>query len=268
MVNARGVIVTLVLALALSATSCSDGEGNSSATPEPSTSSTAAIIDGEPCPKAPPELQLPSGSGCASFTTGTFEPGEDQAKFISYASLDERALPVEWHLRVTRSSEDPLDETVQIGSAASYPVVIGSEDADRDGLDEVFVKLLTHSYHSGKTHELGIFGVDTDEFFQVRADGEPLLFQVGGVSVFGQGAECRDVDADGTPEFLLLHVDGVVNDVQEIVERIYRWRDRSLVLIERDESRMAKTGYSDPLLWRYYSFRCLDFEPPPPYVHD
>jgi predicted DNA-binding transcriptional regulator AlpA len=29
---------------------------------------------------------------------------------------------------------------------------------------------------------------------------------------------------------------------------------------------MAKTGYSDPLLYRYYSLRCFDFEPPFPYA--
>jgi hypothetical protein len=108
--------------------------------------------------------------------------------------------------------------------------------------------------------------VRAGEFFRVRLDGAPSAFQVGGVSTFGEGAECRDVDLDGDAEFLLLRVDDVFGEVQRFSERIYEWRARSLHFVRRDEGRMAKTGYSDPLLYRYYSLRCFDFEPPFPYA--
>lgn len=267
--RANGVSCVLLVAVLLSVgalISCTGEDRTPSLAGTASPSPTPAIIDGEPCPPPPADLDLGPNVGCVSETAGTFELHEEGETFIVYALVDERRLPTEWHLRVTRRSREALDEKVAIGSDASYPLVLGAEDSDGRGLDEVFVKLLTHSYHSGKTHEVGIFGIRDGHFFQVEADGVPLLFQVGGVSVFGQGAECRDVDADGTPEFLLLHIDGVVGDVQKWTERTYRWRDRSLVLVEREEGRMAKTGYQDPLLWRYYSLRCLSFEPEYPYA--
>lgn len=264
----RPIIVMSVVILVLGGVSCSRDSSERTAAPS-GTSSPSPIptfVDGEPCPPAPTELGLPSKTGCASATGGRFEETGEQGTFIVYATLDDQSLPVEWHLRLSRPSGAPLDEPVDVGSVASYPLVIGAEDADGEGLDEAFVSLLTHSYHSGKTRELGIFGVEDGRFFRVKAEGEPFLFQVGGVSVTGHGAECRDVDLDGKPEFVVLYIDGVINDTQEVNDRIYRWRDRSLGLLESRRGRMAKAGYSDPLLWRYYSFRCLGFEPPPPYT--
>lgn len=257
-------ILFIGVLLAMIGACTDDGEGKRA---EVATSPTGlpAIVDGAACPQAPPELELPSDSGCATSMLGNFEPDSLRQTLVVYALLDDERRPSEWHLRLTRPSGSPLDERVDIGSEASYPLALGAEDADGDELDEAFVKLVTHSYHSGKTHDVGIFGVRDSHFFQVQADGEPLLFQVGGVSVFGMGAECRDVDANGTPEFLLLHVDGVTNDVQKTIERTYTWRNRSLLLKDRKEGRMAKAGYSDPLLWRYYSLRCFEFEPEYPF---
>ncbi|MDQ4096062.1 MAG: hypothetical protein M3174_07665 [Actinomycetota bacterium] len=254
-----GILAGAVLA------ACTTGEGSGPSEAAPSPTASPAIVDGEPCPPAPEHLDLPPEAGCASSTSSDFEPDEDAQTFIAYALVDQRRLPEEWHLRVTRDDGDHLDQRVAIGSDASYPLVLGAEDADGRGLDEAFVKVLSHSYHSGKTYEVAMFGVRKDRFFQIEADGEPLVFQIGGVSVFGQGAECRDVNADGRPEFLVLYIDGVHNEVQETVERIYSWRNRSLSLMRREEGRLVKTGYSDPLLWRYYSLRCFDFEPPYPF---
>ena len=264
----RPITVLSVIILVLAGMSCSGHRSEDTSAPsgKSSPSPIPTFVDGEPCPPAPSGLELPTGTGCASSASGHFEEAGEQGTFIVYAKVDDQGHPVEWHLRLSRPSAAPLDETVDIGSAASYPQVIGAEDADGEGLDEVFVSLLTHSYHSGKTRELGIFGVEDGRFFRVEAEGEPFLFQVGGVSVTGHGAECRDVDLDGKPEFVVLYIDGVMNDFQEVNDRIYRWRERSLVLLESRRGRMAKAGYSDPLLWRYYSFRCLGFEPPPPYT--
>ncbi|MEA2432784.1 MAG: hypothetical protein QOG54_241 [Actinomycetota bacterium] len=155
---------------------------------------------------------------------------------------------------------------MQVHQVWSYPVIVGSEDADLDGVDEAFIKVITHLYHSGATNELAIYGFRNGRFFRVKRDGEPFVFQVGGVSVFGEGAECRDVDTDGTAEFLLLRIEGVTNDFQNVSERIYRWKNRSLIFMKRTAGVFAKTGYSDPLLFRYYSLRCFSLDPPFPYA--
>ena len=254
----------IVIALAVAGCTAEGGETHPRADSSPSPSPT--IVDGKPCPPAPEHLDLGENAGCASTTSGTFEPEASSQTFVVYALLNADGLPRKWHFRVTSENGDYVDQEMRAGSEASYPVVLGAEDADGGGLDEAFVKILTHSYHSGKTHEVAIFGVRNGHFFRVKADGEPLVFQVGGVSVFGEGAECRDVDADGRPEFLLLYIDGVDNEVQETVERVYRWKNRALTLVRRKEGHMAKTGYSDPLLWRYYSLRCFAFEPEFPFT--
>lgn len=260
----------LSLAIVVTVGASCSGERRPAATDAPTEPPAASIgtdiEDGQPCPPAPADLGLEERTGCVSVAMGTFEPGARAQRLISYALLDERGLPTEWRLRVTRDGGAPLDQRVGIGSPTSYPRVLGTADADRDGLDEAFVKVLTHLYHSGATHEVAIFGVARGRLFRVRVDAVPLRFPVGGISTFGEGAECRDIDLDGTPEFLLLRVDDAFGEFQRLSRRIYRWKDRSLEFVEREEDRMAKTGYADPLLYRYYSLRCFDFEPPFPYA--
>jgi hypothetical protein len=56
---------------------------------------------------------------------------------------------------------------------------------------------------------VGIFGFDDGKIFQVTVGDAPLNFQVGAISYFSQGAECRDVDFDGKPEFVILAIDGL-----------------------------------------------------------
>ncbi|MDQ4143811.1 MAG: hypothetical protein M3198_08750 [Actinomycetota bacterium] len=159
-----------------------------------------------------------------------------------------------------------MDEVFPIGSDSSYPVVLGAVDADEDGLEEVFVKVLTHEYHAGATYEVAIFAARSNDIFRIKADGEAFSLAVGGVSTFGEGVECRDVDEDSEPELVLLRVDYVASAIQRWSERIYEWKSRSLELRARREGRFAKTGYEDPLLWRYYSLRCFSLNPPYPYT--
>lgn len=249
----------------LAATACSERGPVVVKTPRSPVLPSPTFVDGGPCPLAPPDLGLPEGAVCASSVSGTFEEGEPLQVLSAYAFADEGGLPVEWHIHVTRDAGDAIDEPVDIGTRFSYPRVLGAADADGDGLDEVFVNALTHLGHGGQTNEVTMFGVDRGRIFRVRADGVPLLFPVGGVSTFGEGAECRDVDFDGKPEFLLLRVDYVFSPIQRLSERVYEWVDRHLELVRRNKGRMAKTGYLDPLLWRYYSLRCLDFEAPFPF---
>jgi hypothetical protein len=195
-----------------------------------------------------------------------FEPDQGRQYVIAYAQLGDDGLPRRWRLGITRAGGTRHDEVIYAGSSTSYPRILGAADADGDGSDEVFVKVVTHHYHSGATHEIAMFGVRERDIFRVQMDGTPSLLQVGGVSTFGEGAECRDVDLDGDPEFVLLRIDDVFGDVQRFSERVYEWRDHALHFSSRSEGRMAKTGYSDPLLYRYYSLRCFDFEPPFPYA--
>jgi hypothetical protein len=223
------------------------------------------IAEGQPCPPAPPDTGL-GRSGCVSRARGTFQRGRGSQELIVYALLDLDGFPREWRFILKARNRMVLEDPFPDGSATSYPRILGAADADRDGVDEAFVKVLTHSYHSGATHEIGIFGIQGGRIFRVRADGVPLRFPVGGVSTFGEGAECRDVDLDGDAEFLLLRIDYVFGEIQRWSERVYEWTDRSLEFARREKGRMAKTGYYDPLLYRYYSLRCFDFEPPFPYA--
>jgi hypothetical protein len=238
----------------------------SAGVPTATTSAAPLIADGEPCSPAPGFLGLSSRAGCVSITRGIFERDHGSQELIVYALLDPDGFPIEWRVMLRDPDGEFVDERLPAGSATSNPSVLGAADADRDGVDEAFVRIVTHSYHSGATHEIGIFGVRRGDLFRVRADGAPLRFPVGGVSTFGEGAECRDVDLDGDAEFILLRVDYVFGETQRWSERVYEWTDRSLTFVRREEGRMAKTGYSDPLLYRYYSLRCFDFEPPFPYA--
>jgi hypothetical protein len=212
----RIALILIVCAIGCSACTASSGDAGSGPTPARTTpGASPTIVDEAPCPLAPGDLGLPPGAGCASSATGTFETGEGLQSLIVYADLDARRFPVAWRVRVTRDADDPLDERLGYGSEFSYPEVLGAENADDIGPDEAFVKVLTHSFHSGRTHEVAILGVRDGHVFTVEADGEPLVFQVGGVSYSGWGAECRDVDLDGSPEFLVLSIDGVFGEIQK-----------------------------------------------------
>jgi hypothetical protein len=254
----------MVLALLVGSSACSSS-GESVAEPSSSSSPAATIAEGKPCPPAPEELGLPQGSGCATSATGEFERRGHQATFVVYARVDGSGIPKEWRFRLDRPDDSSIDEPAPVGSRSSYPLILGSEDADGMGLDEAFVRAVTHSYHSGATFEVALFGVENGEFFRVQERGKRFAIPVGGVSVFGEGGECRDVDLDGDPELVLLRIDYVSEEVQRWSERIYEWSDRSLRLARRREGRFAKTGYNDPLVLRFYSLRCFGFEPRFPY---
>jgi hypothetical protein len=151
-------------------------------------------------------------------------------------------------------------------ATATYPEVVGSVDADGRGGEEVFVKLVLHVYHSGGTREVGIFRVaEQDRLVRVRGDDGPFLFPLGGVSRYGEGAECRDVDLDGRPEFVRLRVDRVRYDVQRARETIYEWVGGTLHEARDKTYRFAKTSLVDPLLRRLYHFTCFELDPLPPY---
>ncbi|HEY7876398.1 MAG TPA: hypothetical protein VIG64_14880, partial [Actinomycetota bacterium] len=229
---------------------------SAAASPSPSSD---GIEDGAPCPPAPAELGLPDDAGCASAASGIFSPAPRGTDLISYALVGEEGYPRRWRLRVMRPDGEWLEEPIYAGSATSYPRLLGTADANDDGSDEAFVKVATHSYHSGATHEIAIFGVRPRDIYRVQIDGRPSLFQVGGVSTFGEGVECRDVDLDGDPELVLLRIDFVFGEIQRFSERVYEWEGTGLRFSSRREGRMAKTGYNDPLLYRYYSLRCFDF---------
>ncbi|MGI8407059.1 MAG: hypothetical protein ACR2L3_00905 [Actinomycetota bacterium] len=182
-----------------------------------------------------------------------------------YATLDADRFPTGWQASLSTGDNEPITQELEVGSQFSYVKILGAADPDLDGTDEAFIRTKTHLYHSGATHEVGIFGFDDGKIFQVTVEDAPLNFQVGAISYFSQGAECRDVDFDGKPEFVTLAIDGVINDVQKWTEKIYTWGKRALILSDRNEGKLAKTSYTDPLLRRFYGLRCFEFDPPAPY---
>ncbi len=262
----RPVVAWMLMAFA----SCSwpgpaaaPGENDASAAPTPT--ATARIVGGEPCPDRTADSETNDTVGCFSHGVGDFDGDGSSDDLTVFAGLDSGGYPSSWFARLHLANGETIEEKLTIGSKFGYPIVLGAVDANGDGDDEAFVRTGTHLYHSGATHDVGIFVLDGSGLSQVREARAPFEFEVGAISYFALGAECRDIDFDGSPEFVVLRIDGVINDVQRWSERIYRWKGDSLVFEERLHGRLAKTSYSDPLLRRFYGLACFSFDPAAPY---
>lgn len=254
-------------AVAMVLASCAHGdEPAATRSPTPSPSATVAVFDEtKPCPPADPRLRLPASSGCASEIEADVDGDGRSDRVVAFAATNEGGEPLRWRLRLALGSGDVEVQPLGAGSTTSYPVLLGGADANGDGTDEVFAKVRTHLYHSGATHDIGIYTFDRGRLRRVESGGIPLDVPIGGVSYFGEGAECRDVDDDGVPELQLLRVDGVMEDEQRTLVRTYRWDGARVVFVHRHTGSFAKTGYDDPRLLRFYQLHCFGLDPPYPY---
>lgn len=146
------------------------------------------------------------------------------------------------------------------------PQLVGVTDADGDGDDEAFVNVLDHVYHGGTTSVLALFAWRDGVLAPVVDDRkQPFELPVGGVSNFGEGVECRDVDADGTPEVQLLRIDSASSARSRWIEKVYRWRGAALELIETNRGTLRRRGFTDPRVYRFYELHCGRLDPAYPF---
>ena len=171
-----------------------------------------------------------------------------------------------WQLRLELASGETGKRRVTLPDEFTRPEVVGVTDADSDGDDEAFVNVVDHVYHGGTTSVLGLYGWDGDVLARVRdTRGRPLDMPVGGVSNFGEGLDCRDVDGDGTPELQLLRIDSASSARSRWIEQVYRWRGGALDLVRTVRGSLRREGFTDPRVLRFYELHCGRLDPPYPF---
>ena len=185
-------------------------------------------------------------------------------RVVTFARLDDRDMPTTWVMTWFRSGVRP--ESIPLEKHPfSYPRLVGTVDADRDGGDEIFVKVNDHLYHSGGSPIVGIFTFHRDELRRVQENGEPFEADINGVSNYGTGLRCEDVDEDGDPELVLIRVSSALSDRPRWSLTTYEWAGASVVQKGTQSGRMRREGYPDPRVSAYYELRCFELNPPYPY---
>jgi hypothetical protein len=146
-------------------------------------------------------------------------------------------------------------------------MAIGAVDADTDGDDDVFVKVGDHLYHGASQAVVGIFVWHDGNVTRVSLDGDPLVIRVGGVTQWGEGAHCDDVDSDGDLELLIHRVETRDHQFETWTwrERVLDWEGAEVRLVDHREGAIYPNSYTDPELRFYYQLECGRFDPPYPY---
>ncbi|MDQ4124804.1 MAG: metallophosphoesterase family protein, partial [Actinomycetota bacterium] len=171
-----------------------------------------------------------------------------------------------WDLVATLASGEVVRAPLPQVDRFTNVQVVGATDADGDGDDEVFVNVGDVVYHGGSTSVLGLFALRGETLERVTdADGTPFDLPVGGVSNFGEGVECRDVDGDGAPELQLLRIDSATSARSRWIEQVYRWRGDDLALVRTTRGTLRRQGYTDPRVLRFYELHCGRLDPPYPF---
>ncbi|HEX2296006.1 MAG TPA: metallophosphoesterase [Actinomycetota bacterium] len=172
----------------------------------------------------------------------------------------------EWRVRARLANGDTVAARLPPVDRFTRPEVVGAADADGDGDDEVFVNVVDFVYHGGTTSVLGLFALRDGDLERVTdARGRPLDVPVGGVSNFGEGLECRDLDGDGVPEIRLLRIDSASSARSRWIEQVYRWRGEELKLVRTVRGTLRRRGFDDPRVLRFYELHCGALDPPFPF---
>lgn len=245
----------------------SDGDRDPPAAPR--TASTPARFDpgfenGGDCPRARAP-HLPPRAGCVTSAAADLDGDGSPDRVAVYAVL-EGAKPKRWSLDV-RLETGSFASVALAGSRHSYPVLVGAVDADADGDDDLFVKLFDHLYHGAGQAVMRIFQWDGSALVPVRRHGKPLDFRVGGVTQWGEGAHCDDVDDDGRPELILHRIETHDHAFKRWVwrEQVFTWRGSRVDLVDRRSGAIVPDAYIDPRVRFYYGFSCGSLDPPYPY---
>ncbi|HYY45284.1 MAG TPA: hypothetical protein VE975_08880 [Actinomycetota bacterium] len=171
-----------------------------------------------------------------------------------YALIDGDGDPGSWWLKTgsgSRSESRRFDPGVQV----TYPLLLGTEDVDGDGKDEVFVRPYLHFLHSGSLWTIQILRLDTGHARPVRtANGESFMPIVGGVSNFGYGLRCRR--RAGRPVVILTQVYNAVSPRPLKVLKVMRFREGLLVPGPVRRTHITREGFSDPDVLDLYELNC------------
>lgn len=219
------------------------------------------VIERDALGEEPVDVNDAAGEAPARAGTGDLD-GDGASDTVTLEEAGARRRD----LVATLATGEVVTATLPRVDRFTNPQVVGATDVDGDGDDEVFVNVVDFVYHGGTTSVLGLFALHGEALERVTDPaGDPLDLPVGGVSNFGEGVECRDVDGDGTPELQLLRIDSATSERSRWIEQVYRWRGDDLVLAETTRGTLRRQGYTDPRVLRFYELHCGRLDPPYPF---
>jgi hypothetical protein len=236
--------------------------GASTAGPSPVSGPTPQEFDnGTRCPLlSDPVLTQPAG--CVSSVIGDLDGDTQPDRFVVYARLRDSGLPRSWEalavLSGTGGPTQPIPVPTGQGVPYVYPRAMDAVDADGDGAAEVFVKLSAILYHVGGQQILGMFRAVAGRVVPIEVEGRGrLVFPIGGIGGYGDGAECIEGPGTPIPILTLRHIQRKPPSIWVWVERDYRWRGAVLVLQRTRRGTFPGTiSIGDQPVHRFYQLRC------------
>lgn len=208
-----------------------------------------------PCPKSPEDPRLPKGTGCLTAVVADLDGDGAQDLVLLFADLDPAGIPQQWRTRGILATGATIDGTVGplLGREYYYPVALRpAADADGDGGEEVFAdtggdnnqayqvvftlkgrELVRAEIAGGpdREHPCGTLEeCPHPERPPARAGTQPLELHLSRSLAAGLGYECRDTNADGRPELVLLVIRADPADETRYIwfEDVYQWRGKTL----------------------------------------
>lgn len=251
---ARCAAVSLLLA----AGACTPQAPVQRAHPRASPTAFSQTFDnGEPCPPAT-DLALPAGTGCVSGVAADLEGNGTKDRFLVYAQLGSQRRPRSWWAVAVLpgGASRPVPVPTGQGVPDIYPRVIGAADANGDGRQEVVVKLSAILYHVGGQQIAGMYGMQNGRVRPVKVAGRGrLVFRLGGISRYGDGALCTV--QDGRPVFVIRHIEQVLPSSWRWTERPFGWQGLMLHPSKHRTGLLPVTlPVTDPRVEPFYQLRC------------
>ncbi|MDQ5815795.1 MAG: hypothetical protein M3516_05830, partial [Actinomycetota bacterium] len=137
----------------------------------------------------------------------------------------------------------------------SYPRAVGASDVDGDGDQEWWVKVMDLAGHGAPWARLNLFFVTDDALTPLASGGKPLAINYGGISRFGEGAECNE----GRLVLLRAEAQSPRNTRWTVSKRPFELRATTALPLERNEDSLTIEDYNDPDLDPYYRVACDGF---------
>jgi hypothetical protein len=201
---------------------------------------------------------LPAGTGCVSGAGADLDGNGRRERFLVYARLGAHRKPQSWWAVAVLAGGPSRPAPVPTGQGVPdiYPRVIGAADANRDGRQEVVVKLSGILYHVGGQQIAGMFGVRNGRVRLVSIAGRGrLVFRLGGISRYGDGALCSV--RGGRPVFTIRHIEQVLPSSWRWTERPFGWHGLVLHPSEPRTGLLPVTlPVTDPRVEPFYQLRC------------
>lgn len=260
-------VIAASLLVVLSA--CSGGGGEvarprATTSPSPSPTTGIAYGGGDPCPDIEEDV------GCRSVVSGDLDGDGAPDELHVQARTAADGFPSSWELfavlsRGDRAAAEPGWWPQQsIGPPPGgadwwigYPQAIALLDVDGDGRDEALVKIVEHVLHGGSVPDHALYRLERGRLQPLRhPDGEPFIFEIGGLPSYGDGLRCRDVVGDGTRELIRVRVENAVYPEPRWKRSVYVFKGMRLFRVARSTGTMVRRGFPDPRIDALYELRC------------